>query len=148
MVSSSCFLFRHHAALFSCRKFCFALTDRLNQFLLCFVGKYPGLFDALRNLRIFGLDIFKQCFFKLQNFFCRNIQQMFSGSRIQDDNLIFYRNRCILRLFEDFTDTLALCQLFFGIGIQFGTKLCKGCQLTELCQLYSDWGSNLFIALI
>ena len=69
---------------------------------------------------------------------------MFSGSRIQDDNLIFYRNRCILRLFEDFTDTLALSQLFFGIGIQFGTKLCKRCQLTELCQLYSDRGSDLF----
>ena len=51
------------------------------------------------NPMVVYAEMFQKSFFKFKHSLYRNIQKIFSGHRIDGDNLLFYRKRAILRLF-------------------------------------------------
>ena len=69
---------------------------------------------------------------------------------VNDDDLILYGHRLILRLLQDLFDHVSpCCQTLLRIIVQIRTELGEGCQLTVLCQLYTDRDAAIFfIALI
>ena len=109
--------------LFFLPELCLAFLNGLNQRFFRLLGNYLFLTDCRRNLRILHVQEFKQLALKSCNIGYRNIQQILVGSGINDNNLVLYSHRLILRLLQNFLNTFALCELLLGIRIQIGSKL-------------------------
>jgi len=85
-----------------------------------------------------SIQIIEEFLLKSGDVLYRHIQQESLSHRIDDDNLILYRHRLVLRLLQHFLDTFALRQLLLGICIQFRSELCEGSQLSVLSKLGTD----------
>lgn len=74
----------------------------------------------------------EQLLLELADLICRNIEQCARNNGIDDDNLLFDRNRAVLRLLEHLYDARALFQTLLGVRVQVGAELRERLQLTEL----------------
>lgn len=79
-----------------------------------------------------GTDECEQFLFKFCNPVDRNRRKVIVDNCVDNDDLVFNRNRRIFALFEDFDNPGTLIQTFSGILIQVRAKLCKTLQLTIL----------------
>ena len=85
-----------------------------------------------------GLEIILQLRLKLLHPLDRDLVEVAVLHRPEDGDLLFDRNRVVLRLLEQLHDALAAIELRLGGGIEVGTELGEGGQLAELRQVDLD----------
>src|SRR5262245_47456780 len=62
---------------------------------------------------------------------------------INDGDLLFDRKRCVLVLLQDFSQSLTARKLRLSDFVEIGTKLRKGCEFAELCEVQTQRPCNL-----
>ena len=73
----------------------------------------------------------------------RNIIEVTIGHRPDDHDLVFHRHRCVLRLLEDFDDSLSAGQLLLRCSIEVRTELRERFQLAVLRELETQPSRHL-----
>ena len=64
------------------------------------------------------VKVIKKSLLKLEHILYRDIDQVLLCSSVDDDNLIPNRERIVLILLQDLTDTLTLIKLSLGVGVK------------------------------
>ena len=64
------------------------------------------------------VKVIKKSLLKLEYILYRDIDQVLLCSSVDDDNLIPNRERIVLILLQDLTDTLTLIKLSLGVGVK------------------------------
>ena len=96
--------------------------DCLRQFVLYVVDDL-GIADGLCNIRVVCVQIVEQFVLEIADESDRNINQVLVYHGKDDDNLLFNRNRAVLRLLEHFYDACALIQTRLGVCVEVGAEL-------------------------
>ena len=88
--------------------------------------------DGLRNIAIGAVDVLEQLLLERADQLYRNIEQLARNDGKDDDDLLFDRDRTVLRLLEHLDDTLALIEALLGIRVEVGAELRERLQLAVL----------------